>query len=85
MMRRRIAIELCVWRSGRIGGSSRAIGSVQLRNARREGLTDGRGDKLEEFKPREVRSPILGAYEMPYEIQGLTIFVLRFWHTREHR
>jgi plasmid stabilization system protein ParE len=43
------------------------------------------GEKLEEFEPREVRSLLIGAYEMRYEIQASTIFVLRFWHAREHR
>ena len=40
------------------------------------------GDKLEEFEPREVRRILVGHYEMRYEIQGSTIYVLRLWHTR---
>ncbi len=43
------------------------------------------GEKLEEFEPREVRRIIVGYYEMRYEIQGSTIYVLRLWHTREDR
>jgi plasmid stabilization system protein ParE len=43
------------------------------------------GEKLEEFKPREVRRILVGQYEMRYEIQGSTIYVLRLWHTRENR
>ena len=41
------------------------------------------GEKLEEFEPREVRRILLGHYEMRYEIQQSTIYVLRLWHTRE--
>ncbi len=43
------------------------------------------GDKLEEFEPREVRRILVGHYEMRYEIQESTIYVLRLWHTREDR
>jgi plasmid stabilization system protein ParE len=43
------------------------------------------GEKLEEFEPREVRRLLIGHYEMRYEIQSSTIFVLRIWHTREDR
>jgi plasmid stabilization system protein ParE len=43
------------------------------------------GEKLEEFNPREVRRILVGHYEMRYEIQGNTIYVLRLWHTRENR
>ena len=42
-------------------------------------------EKLEEFEPREVRRILVGRYEMRYEIQGATIYVLRLWHTREDR
>ena len=43
------------------------------------------GERLEEFDPRGVRRIIVGHYEMRYEIQNSTIYVLRFWHTREDR
>jgi plasmid stabilization system protein ParE len=43
------------------------------------------GEKLEEFGSREVRRIQVGRYEMRYEIQGTTIYVLRLWHTRENR
>ena len=43
------------------------------------------GEKLEEFEPREVRRILVGRYEMRYEIQESTIYVLRLWHTREDR
>jgi plasmid stabilization system protein ParE len=43
------------------------------------------GEKLEEFEPREVRRILVGNYEIRYEIQNATIFVLRLWHTREDR
>ena len=43
------------------------------------------GEKLEEFEPREVRRILVGYYEMRYEIQASTIYMLRLWHTREDR
>jgi plasmid stabilization system protein ParE len=43
------------------------------------------GEKLEEFDPREVRRLQVGRYEIRYEIQESTLFVLRLWHTREDR
>jgi plasmid stabilization system protein ParE len=43
------------------------------------------GEKLDEFDPREVRRIFVGHYEMRYEIQQSTIYVLRLWHTREDR
>ncbi len=43
------------------------------------------GEKLEEFEPREVRRILVGSYELRYEIQGSTIFMLRLLHTRENR
>ncbi len=43
------------------------------------------GEWLEEFAPREVRRLLVGRYELRYEIQGQTIYILRLWHTREER
>lgn len=43
------------------------------------------GERLEEFEPREVRRILVGRYEMRYEIQESTIYVLRLWHAREDR
>lgn len=43
------------------------------------------GEILEEFKPREVRRILVGSYEMRYEVQKSTLYVLRLWHTREDR
>jgi plasmid stabilization system protein ParE len=43
------------------------------------------GERLEEFNPREVRRIFVGDYEMRYEVQNSTVYVLRLWHTREHR
>lgn len=43
------------------------------------------GERLDEFDPREVRRILVGHYEMRYEIQHSTIYVLRLWHTREDR
>ncbi|WP_410499518.1 type II toxin-antitoxin system RelE/ParE family toxin [Chitinibacter sp. S2-10] len=43
------------------------------------------GEQLFEFEQREVRRILVGHYEMRYEVQASTIFVLRLWHTREDR
>ena len=43
------------------------------------------GERLDEFGPREVRRILVGHYEIRYEIQKSTIYVLRLWHTREDR
>ncbi|MFM9969238.1 MAG: type II toxin-antitoxin system RelE/ParE family toxin [Burkholderiales bacterium] len=43
------------------------------------------GEKLDEFDAREVRRILVGKYEIRYEIQDSTIYVLRLWHTREDR
>jgi len=43
------------------------------------------GERLEEFDPREVRKMLIQHYEMRYEIQESTIYILRLWHTRENR
>ncbi|MGE0049816.1 MAG: type II toxin-antitoxin system RelE/ParE family toxin [Acidithiobacillus sp.] len=43
------------------------------------------GEQLFEFTPREVRRLLVGQYEMRYEIQKSTIYVLRLWRTREER
>lgn len=49
-------------------------------------LTNPRiGERDEEFDPREVRRILVGHYEMRYEIQQSTIYMLRLWHTREER
>ncbi len=43
------------------------------------------GERLDEFEPREVRRILVGRYEVRYEIQASTIYMLRLWHTREDR
>ncbi len=43
------------------------------------------GEPLDEFRPREVRRILAGDYEIRYEIQESTIYVLRIRHTREDR
>ncbi|QBF26555.1 type II toxin-antitoxin system RelE/ParE family toxin [Pseudomonas tructae] len=40
-------------------------------------------ERLEEFKPRDVRRILVGHYEIRYEIADATIYLLRMWHTRE--
>ncbi|MBV4478298.1 type II toxin-antitoxin system RelE/ParE family toxin [Pseudomonas khavaziana] len=43
------------------------------------------GERIEEFSPRDVRRLLVGHYEMRYEIQQSTLYVLRLWHVREDR
>jgi len=43
------------------------------------------GERLDEFEPREVRRILVGHYEIRYEIQDSTVYILRLWHTREQR
>lgn len=43
------------------------------------------GERLFQFDPREVRRILVGQYELRYEIQDETIYVLRLWHSREER
>jgi plasmid stabilization system protein ParE len=43
------------------------------------------GRKLDQFEPREVRRIFVEDYEMRYEIVGVTVYVLRIWHTKEYR
>jgi hypothetical protein len=43
------------------------------------------GEQLFEFAPRDVRRILVAHYEMRYELQDSTIYVLRLWHTREDR
>ncbi len=43
------------------------------------------GEKVETFNPRAVRRILVGHYEIRYEIQQSTIYILRLWHTREER
>jgi plasmid stabilization system protein ParE len=64
--------------------AARAVQS--LTNAQTTLLTSPRiGDQLFEFEQREIRRIFVGTYEVRYEIQESTIYVLRLWHTREHR
>jgi plasmid stabilization system protein ParE len=43
------------------------------------------GERLQEFEPREIRRILVARYELRYEIDTSTIYVLRLWHTREER
>ena len=43
------------------------------------------GERLKEFDPREVRTLLVGRYELRYEIADSVVNVMRFWHTREER
>ena len=44
-----------------------------------------RGSRLSEFDPSEVRELRVGNYLLRYELTATDIFVLRFFHVREHR
>jgi plasmid stabilization system protein ParE len=64
--------------------AARAVQS--LTNAPTTLLTSPRiGEQLFEFEQREIRRIFVGTYEVRYEIQESTVYVLRLWHTREHR
>lgn len=43
------------------------------------------GDQLFQLTPREVRRLLTGQYEIRYEIQKSTVYLLRFWHNHEGR
>jgi plasmid stabilization system protein ParE len=43
------------------------------------------GEQLQHYEPREVRRLLVGDYEMRYEIEDAMIYIVRIWHTREHR
>lgn len=43
------------------------------------------GEQLSEFNPREVRRIFVERYEIRYEIQTSSIYILRLWHMREDR
>jgi plasmid stabilization system protein ParE len=59
----------------------RSLTAAPLRLAVRPRL----GEKLEEFRPREVRRILVGNYEMRYEVRGDTLLIVRLWHSGEHR
>ena len=43
------------------------------------------GEQLFQFEPREIRRIFVDQYEIRYEVQSSIIYILRIWHTREHR
>lgn len=43
------------------------------------------GESVEGFEGREIRRLVVGAYELRYEVQADTIYLLRIWHSRESR
>lgn len=64
--------------------AARAVQAIS--NAPNILLTNPRiGAQLFEFEPREVRRLFVGHYEMRYELQESTIYILRLWHSREER
>jgi len=43
------------------------------------------GERLYEFGQREVRRILVKHYEISYEINNSSIYILRIWHTKEYR
>jgi len=43
------------------------------------------GEQLFQFGPREVRRLLVSDYEIRYELREPDVFILRIWHTKEHR
>ena len=43
------------------------------------------GQPLEDYMPQNVRSLIVGDYELRYEVDAERIYVVRIWHHREDR
>ncbi|MCL2076387.1 MAG: type II toxin-antitoxin system RelE/ParE family toxin [Betaproteobacteria bacterium] len=41
------------------------------------------GQQLSQFEPRETRRILTARYEIRYEIQDETIYVLRLWHEQK--
>ena len=56
-----------------------AVRTIQVLTAALEKLMANLriGERLDLFDPREVRRILVGQYEMRYEIQQLTVYVLR--------
>jgi plasmid stabilization system protein ParE len=44
-----------------------------------------RGSRLSQYDPREIREFRVGHYLLRYELVGIDLFVLRFFHGREDR
>ena len=64
--------------------AGRTVGA--LASAPKNLLTNPRiGERLPEFDPFEVRRILVKRYEIRYEIRDSSIYILRIWHTREHR
>ena len=64
-----------------------AIRAVRLilAGVRRLAANPRLGAAMAEFAPREVRRLIVSDFEVRYELQEDTLFVLRVWHVREER
>ncbi len=43
------------------------------------------GQKIDGFGEREVRRVLVSNYEMRYEVDKTSIYILRIWHIRESR
>jgi plasmid stabilization system protein ParE len=43
------------------------------------------GPRLDSYAPLDVRSLIVGDYEIRYEVTEAVVIILRLWHVRENR
>jgi len=62
----------------------RAVQAVVAR-ARRIPLQPRLGERVPGFGDREVRRVLVRKYEIRYEVSGANLYVLRIFHSREHR
>jgi plasmid stabilization system protein ParE len=64
-----------------------AIRAVQalVARVRRIPVQPRLGERVPGFGDREVRRVLVRKYEIRYEVSGGDLYVLRIFHTREHR
>jgi plasmid stabilization system protein ParE len=64
-----------------------AIRAVQalVARVRRIPVAPRLGERVPGFGDREVRRVLVRKYEIRYEVSGGDLYVLRIFHTREHR
>lgn len=62
----------------------RAVQAVVAR-VRRIPVQPRLGERVPGFRNREVRRVLVRKYEIRYEVTGSDLYILRIFHTREHR
>lgn len=65
--------------------AAKKVATQLVREAKRLHTHPLLGVALDQYTPRNVRSLIIGDYELRYEVTADTLFILRLWHTREDR